>query len=473
MGFLSRLSGFFGGRRGEAVPVPPRRLMLRAGRSEGFDYNKSEQESTPAQRGSVVVATQRTDYVSQATSAAITPDTLVSALSNANRGQIRRLVEIVEDAIEKDSHLSSVVQTRKLAVSKADWELLSSAPDDAADDSKIVDFCTKALKGIPSLEDRFLDLLDGIVQPLGACEIIWAYRGPDLVPVDLVWIHPKRFGWNTTYEGLSGLDLGELRVLTDSNSTIGDRLLADKFIVHTTRSRSGWPCRSGLGRALIILYLYKIYNIKDWASHDEQFAQPIVYAELTDNPPDGERAMLETALSGGLGPEARAVVSKGTAIHLVSQTGTAASASYGSFVDFLDKQASKLVLGHTGAADATSGSLGGVDKAAGAVRQDILLADARALATTIRRDLLTPMVRWKFGADKPVPYLHFLLEEATDRKAEAERLKILVEAGFLLPAQWAREQQGIPDPEEGEEILELPAAAPAAGGFDPYGRPPA
>lgn len=454
--------------------VPERRLLLTAGQTEGFDYPGSERPSSRGQRSSVVVGVQRSDYISRVTAAGITVDTLVSAINEGNRGQPRKIIEIVEDALEKDAHLAGVIQTRKLAVARADWELLSAAPEDKqgeAPDLAILDFCTDALKGIPSLEDRFLDLLDGIVHPLAVCEILWSYRGGDVLPVDLIWVHPKRFGWNTTYEGQSGLDLGELRLLTDTNSTTGERLLADKFVIHTTRSRSGWPCRSGLGRALAIIYLYKIYNVKDWATHDEQWAQPMLWGELAEGAPDGDRDALAAALAAGFGPEARAILSSGTKINIVSQTGAAAAATYGPFVDFLDKQASKLVLGHTGAADATPGNLGGVDAAAGAVRQDILLADAQALASTLRRDLLAPMVRWKYGEQAPVPYLHFLLEKGEDLAASALRFKTLVEAGFLIPARWARAQQGIPDPEEGEEILEAPAPAPMA---DPFGfGPPA
>ena len=52
------------------------------------------------------------------------------------------------------------------------------------------------------------------------------------------------------------------------------------------------------------------------------------------------------------------------------------------------------------------------------VRRDLVEADAQALSTTLREQLLRPLVGFNFGWDKPVPWFRFRFEEEEDLKAQ-------------------------------------------------------
>ena len=88
------------------------------------------------------------------------------------------------------------------------------------------------------------------------------------------------------------------------------------------------------------------------------------------------------------------------------------------------------------------------------VRQDILADDIRKEGRTIRRDLLTPVTRLRFGPDAPVPFFRRKPRPPTDLPELAEVLEVAVnQLGMNVPLGWARETLGIPNGSDGEETV--------------------
>ncbi len=50
------------------------------------------------------------------------------------------------------------------------------------------------------------------------------------------------------------------------------------------------------------------------------------------------------------------------------------------------------------------------------VRHDLTVGDAKALAVTVRRDIIRPLVEYNFGYDADVPFFTFDCQEAEDQK---------------------------------------------------------
>ena len=65
-----------------------------------------------------------------------------------------------------------------------------------------------------------------------------------------------------------------------------------------------------------------------------------------------------------------------------------------------------------------------------AVRQDILEADARAVASTIRAQLAEPWTRFRYGAGAPVPAVHFKVERPEDLTMLSGVIGTLSAAGY-------------------------------------------
>ncbi len=88
------------------------------------------------------------------------------------------------------------------------------------------------------------------------------------------------------------------------------------------------------------------------------------------------------------------------------------------------------------------------------VRKDLRANDLRKEARTVRRDILGPMARVRFGAAAPVPY--FQRQVAGPR--DLDELTTVLDAavnrlGVDVSKRWARESLGIPEPLAGEALL--------------------
>jgi len=90
------------------------------------------------------------------------------------------------------------------------------------------------------------------------------------------------------------------------------------------------------------------------------------------------------------------------------------------------------------------------------VRKDLLEADVKSLAKTIRLQILWPLVGFNFGWDKPVPGFAFNVAEDEDLKAVSETYKNLTEMGFPITVKHVSEHFGIPMPEKNDLIINVP-----------------
>jgi phage gp29-like protein len=130
--------------------------------------------------------------------------------------------------------------------------------------------------------------------------------------------------------------------------------------------------------------------------------------------------------------------------------------------EYADAAIAKIILGQTLTSAGSEGGFG--SRALGQVHQDVRLeivrADAGALMTAINDQLIRPLVTFNFGPDTPAPKWTVTVEEPEDLDLHAKRDQILQQMGTPIPKKYALSTYGIPELEEGDEILEprTPAA---------------
>lgn len=90
----------------------------------------------------------------------LTPRRLARIFREADEGNVRAQMELFEEMEEKDTHLFSQMQTRKLAVTGLDWEVQPFSEDEI--DKEIADFIDEQLKGIENFDEVLIDMLDAI-----------------------------------------------------------------------------------------------------------------------------------------------------------------------------------------------------------------------------------------------------------------------------------------------------------------------
>lgn len=403
----------------------------------------------------------RRDFMQLTSGASLaSPATIGSIIREADVGRTRRLVEaICEIRGGRDLHLMGVEQTRRAAVAGKPWELRPGVRRGRETRPEVMDAVQQMLEGAAGFPDVVGQCQDAVTQPLAAFELDWALSEGQLWPQSIDWVHPKRFGWNTTLDE-PGLYLGELRLLTDAEPSRGERLKADKWIVHQLMTQTDYPWRRGLGRALLIYQAFKGFAWKSWATWLELCAIPLRIAKVDPNVQGAERSAIYQALAD-LGSEGYAVLSNLAELVIESNGNNAGDLSFQRFIEMANIETSKAVLGHAGSADATPGRLGG-ETSAESIRQDLVESDARGIEASIRKGLVEPFTRLNFGTEEPTPWIALQVDAQVSRR---ERMKLAKEGwsmGMPIDREWLASATSIQLTTDPARMLPPPGPAGAA-----------
>lgn len=373
----------------------------------------------------------------------LTPEALAAIFRQADLGMVGPQVELFEEMEEKDAHLVSVLQSRKLAVAGLEWEIIPSEGDDGA----VVGFVREALLRMEALDDAILVLLDAIGKGFSVAEIVWQMSPRDsrVRPARLKR-HPQGA---FTFQTMQGAASDEPRLITDDEPVYGVELVPDKFIVHISRPRACSVPRAGVLRPCAWMYLFKNYTMKDWLIFNERFAQPMRLGKYSAGATEQDRRALHEAVMN-MGSDAAAVISESTMIELLEAGGRGSSAElYESLASYCDRAMSKAVLGQTLTTEQSGGAYATARVHQG-VRQDILEADSINLARTLTQQLIAPMVRFNFGPEAPAPRMRFMHESGVDLGELAKTYATLASMGVSIPDAHIRERFGIPALEEAQ-----------------------
>ena len=408
------------------------------------------------------LAKRREDWSSAYTAAGMTPSYVANALAQANLGNMVAMAQLIEQIEESDPSYRAVLMSRILSVVGQEWSIV---PGRGRSANRIAAACDDMLRSLPrmqplpgeevlSFEDAATKLMSGISRHLAAAEIEWSFSSGQAMPLALWWAPPARFRYNTQWPEKG--PLGQLRIITDNDRTFGEPLMQNGWIVHRPEARCSAPNRAGLGRVVLKWEMYKWAASVDWVTFAEKFGQPMRMAtyDAQGTGPE-EREALYDALAT-LGTDAYALFPNSVQLTFPDPGSKRdSSAVYEGLLAYCDAQISKAVLGHSAAADSTAGNLGNEDMAR-EVRQDFREADEAALSSTIRRDLLTPFVRFNFGTDAPVPYIEWDVKQTEDLDSLGKRIGEAVGYGLHVPSAWAHEVMRIPAPQPGDAILVKP-----------------
>lgn len=387
-----------------------------------------------------IAVAQVTDKYSEYPSNGLTPVKLAEILREADAGDVLRQMELFEEMEEKDPHLFSQLQTRKNAVTGLDFEIIPFGDDDR--DKEIADFIEEQLNGIESFEDVETDLLDAIGKGFAVSEIMWGYDEGHVVVQEIKARHQKRFFWDTIDDSFK---------VRTQEAPEGVLLPSNKFILHKYKARSGHPSRAGILRVVSWMYLFKNYDLKDWVSFAEVYGLPLRLGKYQPGASDADKAALMQALIQ-IGADAAGIIPDGTTIDFINTEKTSSSDLYERLARYCDEQISKAVLGQTLTSDSGGGSYA-QSKTHNEVRHDLTVADCKALASTLRRDLIRPLCIFNFGEDKRIPRIRFDCEESEDLTQTATILGTLIEkTGLRVPTSFIYKKFSIPEPEADEEI---------------------
>ena len=379
----------------------------------------------------------------------LTPERLARILSACDQGDAREYLTLAEEMEERDLHYSGVLRTRKLAVDGL--EITVEAASDSARDVEMADALRDVIE-TPSFEDVKPDLLDALGKSYSVAEILWQSRRGELRwRPEFIWRDPRFFLFDRE-------DGHTLRLLDEADSFRGLELPPAKFICHIPKLKSGLPIRGGLARLASIAYMAKAWSVKDWLAFAEIFGMPLRVGKYGQNATDENIQTLINAVAN-IGSDAACVIPESMRIEF-----EAAVASQGGdklfqgLADWWDKQVSKGVLGQTMTTD--DGASLSQAKVHNDVRMDLLDADAKQLGRTLNRDFVRPFVDLNFGVQLDYPQLIIRTPDTEDLTLLLTALEKLVPLGLKVEQSLIRDKFGLPDPDEGAELLVAPSPAP-------------
>lgn len=382
----------------------------------------------------------------------LTPSRLASILEQAEQGDILGQYELFEDMEEKDGHIAAEMGKRRRAVAQLPWDIVAptsalKAEKDAAEELKAL------VAEIPDIDGVIYDITDAVGKGFANLEIEW-HR------IDGTWL-PKTVthrpqGWFKLHRGFRQ----EIR-LRDLSAD-GAPLQPFGWVSHVHKAKSGYLERSSLFRALVWPYLFKNYSVGDLAEFLEIYGIPLRLGKYPPGASEKEKVTLLRALVS-LGHNAAGIVPAGMELDF-KDAATGDPDAFELMIDWCERTESKLILGATLTSQADRGSntnaLGNVHND---VRIDLRDGDARQIAATITRDLVYPIGVLN-GLIKPnmrrAPKFKLDTSEPEDIKIYADALPSLVKIGFKIPRPWAQQKVGVPEPEDGEDVLGTSAEAP-------------
>lgn len=337
-------------------------------------------------------------------------------LHDADDGSPGMLAALFRRILESEPGIASHLRTRILSVLACDWSIFSEThPGRAAEAAEILNRAD--LRGL------LAHLLDGIAYGYAASAVIWEEGGGSIR--QFRHIDPVNILFDACGNpALLGMD-GREHAFAEYHE--------NQFAYHVPGGDAGSPVHSALLRPLVWLYFFKTYAMRDRARYLERFGIPFIAAKIRNE--DFEAEELRNELMDSLakiGSDGVGLMNEGAEIEIVNTTASSSS-DFQTWLDYIDRLCTVLVLGQTATSSDGSGfSNGSVQEH---VRRDLLEADCRALIDTVQRSVLTPLERFRWGTEGTLTFrMDFAASE--DLLEKAQIVEKLSSAGLHVDPAW-------------------------------------
>jgi phage gp29-like protein len=421
----------------------------------------------------------------------ITPDHVEMILASSLSGSLTSAHELFQLMEDTWPRLQKNLGELKRAVLQLEWKVKPWTEEDmpptdlAKERAALVSHCLwrmnpAAESDESGIKDTMFDLLDAWAKGVSVLEILWDRApvpkfGDMVVPRATAWVSPQSYAWSAE-AGAFGLtmpapgdDLSQPRI--GSSGTVHP-FPPHKFIIARCRARTGHPLAGALLRPLAWWWVAANFSAEWYLNFAQIFGLPIRWATYDPTVPGLESklaAMLESMGSSGW-----AAMPNGTQLELKDPVKDGTNNPTAAMLDRADKQCDLLILGQTlttDVADSGSRALGDVHAD---VRSDVIMAAAEWLEEVLERQLIPAILRLNYGDTDEAPEICAEPHREEDRKGNAERDKILLDAGVAMPREWFYKRHDIPLPQAGEETIGKPPApdpAPIPPGDAPDNEP--
>ena len=383
----------------------------------------------------------------------LTPAKLAQILADAEQGDMIAQADLFEDMEEKDGHIFAELSKRRRSIMGLDWTIAPPRNPSAREKKAAVQL-EEIVRDLENFEDVVFECTDAIGKGFSCQEISWDHSEGEWRPLDID-ARPQR--WFTVLPW----DRNDLR-LRDQVNPYGEELWPFGWVVHKHRAKSGYITRAAMFRVLAWPYLFKAFGARDLAEFLEIYGLPLRLGKYPSGASPSEKATLMRAVMG-IGHNAGGIIPQSMQIDF-QQAAEGSADPFKAMMEWCEATESKIIVGQT--LTAQPGSRGGgshaMAKVHDEVRWDITVSDAGQLGPTLSHQLVYPIgvLNGLIQDPKRAPRLVFDVSEVDDLGTYATALPALVKIGMQIPEKWAHERLGIPEPGDGDRLLQAPSPAP-------------
>ncbi|HFU0598577.1 TPA: DUF935 family protein [Escherichia coli] len=309
----------------------------------------------------------------------ITPNRAAQCLRGAERGDLIAQSDLAADIEEKDTHLFAELGKRRLAIQGVPWSI-EPPPNANANEKKDAEMLDEYLHSADWFDAMLFDATDAILKGYSCMEIEHGMLGKMHIIRAIRWRDSGHFCLNPD-------DLSELRLRDGSHAGVAFQPFG--WIVHQSRSRTGYGGATGLVRTLIWPFIFKNYSVRDLAEFLEVYGLPMKVGKYPSGATPEQKSALMRAVMD-IGRRTGGIIPAGMSLEFQAAANGQAD-PFETMISWGERSISKAILGGTlttEAGDKGARSLGEVHNE---VRREIRDSDLRQLAATLNRDLVYPL----------------------------------------------------------------------------------
>lgn len=327
--------------------------------------------------------------------AAMKPETLAATLASAASGDLENWFDLVDKMLESDAHLASLIETRTRLLVGSPWEMETGCakPGEAELAKEGAAFCKEQIQSVPGVERLFSDLNHGLFTGLSAQEHNWEWQDRTWVSFP-EWRAPRLFRYGPDWC---------VQVKDRDRKWID--VPFGKFVVHTPRTKAGYPTRAALLRTVAWEWLFKFWATFFWTSGAERLGNPPMVGNVgksTDRRTKNEMRQNLERLSSGQA----IILEKDTTIEFPDSGFSGSANVWEQLVKNFDAAESKAIIGSTLNVEVgeTGGAYAAADSQAATTVRPRIISDGYILGGTLARDWCARILEYNahvFGGRVP------------------------------------------------------------------------
>lgn len=381
--------------------------------------------------------------------------------------------------MQADAAVFSALRLLRDAVLSSPLEITAEGDDDLAEEA--ADFARESFEYLDGQTCREVldEMLDGLAMGFSCVEKVWreaypaghpwagkiAYRRFVPLPQETVTFKVDRAG-EIEPDGIWQSDPSRHYIAASTSPAHYVKLPRDRFAIWAWQKRWNNPLGYSILRAAYAPWEAKKQGRLWWGRYLELHGIPIVAVESNEQ---DTTSLIRKVKMGLL---SKVIATKpGTKITFEAPSGAAANANFQAFLDYQDGQIKSALL-NPSLLMSTSDS--GPAGSSGA-QQDAFLwfvdSIRTSLAAAVRDQIVRPLIEMNYGDAVDVPCVKFAETDANRLDVILSRAERAQKMGLEFSSTWLRRVAGIPEPEEGEEVLHqagaLPTDAPPPDMEDP------